>query len=64
MANKIQTITAADILVDGKIRGYIKVEWDEAGTIDPEDTQTKSKVFDDYASCPQVLKDFITARTA
>ena len=65
MANtRKQTVTEADILKDGKIRGYMIVEWpDEQGVIDPDDTQEINKTFDNYASCPAMLKQFIKDKT-
>ena len=60
MATKIQTITEVDFLEDGRVRGTLRIEWDESGVIDPEDTQMKNKTWDDYASTPQKLKTFIT----
>lgn len=65
MANtKKQTVTGADILISGIIQGHMTIEWpDDQGIIDPDDTKTISKVFDDFASCPAKLKDFIKNKT-
>lgn len=66
MANtRKQTVTEADLLEDGRIRGYMKTEWpdDDTGEIDPEDTYKVSKTFADFASCPARLQDFIREKT-
>jgi len=66
MANtKTKTITEVDFLQGGAVRATMRVEWPDANdVVDADDTQMKNKVFEDYASTPQKVKDFVVASMA